>query len=657
VENSLKQNSFDVQGTCSDNGFPVTVSARAGSSIGDEKFLTCSGGSWSTSLDFSSLAEGAVVIRAEHIDEAQNLATPIEVSGTKQTGSPALGITTPAPNFFVNLANQDAFEVSGSCGAIGREVFVAAVPSSGESVTVSTSCTAGSVYSTSLNLSGFPDGDVLIRAEHADAAGNPSVPVEVSGLKDTRVPEISIQQPQPEFLLNQASGTALAASGTCSEHNASVYVRSKSNAQTGEQKEAICTAGVWEVSALSFENLPDGPVRVEVEHVGAAGNPSALVSVGGRKDVTAPEITLIGDNPLELLLCGSFEDPGATAVDNIDGAVEIVVSGHVEAHRAGQYSLTYRAEDSAGNLSEETRQIIVQSEQLGDVVFERGLVEAAQFLNISNEPTENYLLCGDISFEDSGFSGVSGEFSGFFEGQAYDLSDLNSVLFEETSVSARLQNFVIREPSVSESEAAASLVIMNRGLIEGVHVYGGEVIGGDQVGGLVSVNESEGRILESSTLIDSVKGDDQVGGLVALNRGTVENSYSQSFVESRLLAADETRVGGLVGEQGGDDSVIRFSYSAGEVVCAESSRTSCDSTYAGGLVGKKLEQSVVDSAWDTVASGIPSADPLEEFHSAGVGWTTEQMQDPESFGPLGLDWDLDSVWEVELGFYPKLRAQ
>jgi len=77
------------------------------------------------------------------------------------------------------------------------------------------------------------------------------------------------------------------------------------------------------------------------------------------KDTKSPKITLNGDNPLILELGQSFRDPGAVAIDDVDGNVEVSVSGSVDTEQLGTYTLTYSATDSAGNSASVKRVIKV----------------------------------------------------------------------------------------------------------------------------------------------------------------------------------------------------------------------------------------------------------------------------------------------------------
>jgi hypothetical protein len=76
-----------------------------------------------------------------------------------------------------------------------------------------------------------------------------------------------------------------------------------------------------------------------------------------KDDVTAPVVTLVGANPLNVAVGSTFTDPGATASDDVDGDLtsKIAVTGTISTTNAGTSTLTYSATDAAGNVGTATR--------------------------------------------------------------------------------------------------------------------------------------------------------------------------------------------------------------------------------------------------------------------------------------------------------------
>jgi hypothetical protein len=76
---------------------------------------------------------------------------------------------------------------------------------------------------------------------------------------------------------------------------------------------------------------------------------------------TPPVITVLGDNPLTLVIGNVFTDPGATATDAQDGDLtdEIITTGTstVDVNTLGDYTVTYTVEDSGGLTDLKTRTV------------------------------------------------------------------------------------------------------------------------------------------------------------------------------------------------------------------------------------------------------------------------------------------------------------
>ncbi len=228
----------------------------------------------------------------------------------------------------------------------------------------------------------------------------------------------------------------------------------------------------------------------------------------------------------------------------------------------------------------------------------------------------------------------------------------------------------------------------------------GSVSGYEDIGGLLGINR--GGIIDSYSLADveadytsgglvgdnqgsvvdcycsgTITARDQIGGLVGINRGIITASYSSATVNGRY------EVGGLVGYNSSsaeiDDcyangNVIGYSCVGGLVGnnvyvsrmgmilsgtilnCYSVAHVSGDYYYIGGLVGSFGDDGISGSFWDIQTSG-----QVDVY--AGVGKTTLEMQDPQTFIDAG--WDFvgapdkpGNTWaEPEGGGYPVLKWQ
>lgn len=89
------------------------------------------------------------------------------------------------------------------------------------------------------------------------------------------------------------------------------------------------------------------------------------------KDVEAPVITILGDNPINIYVEAVYSDPGATAIDYADGNVtsKITSTGTVNTSIPGTYYITYKVKDNANNEATATRTINVIDNVAPTVTF------------------------------------------------------------------------------------------------------------------------------------------------------------------------------------------------------------------------------------------------------------------------------------------------
>ena len=74
-----------------------------------------------------------------------------------------------------------------------------------------------------------------------------------------------------------------------------------------------------------------------------------------------PFIELAGDPLMEIKRGAEFVEPGATCVDDVDGEIEVMISGDVDTAKMGEYRRTYTCTDAAGNVYERVRVVTVVS--------------------------------------------------------------------------------------------------------------------------------------------------------------------------------------------------------------------------------------------------------------------------------------------------------
>jgi len=161
---------------------------------------------------------------------------------------------------------------------------------------------------------------------------------------------------------------------------------------TGDAEMELDNGAVYEEPGFSATDDCDGDVTelVAVEGTVDTGTPGTytltytVTDAGGNtataqrfvtvKDLTPPELTLLGDAVVELTIGNGFEEPGFTATDNSDGDLteQVQVSGEVNMYLPGTYTLTYTVTDAAGNTTEATRTVVmceIRAQVSGGVIY------------------------------------------------------------------------------------------------------------------------------------------------------------------------------------------------------------------------------------------------------------------------------------------------
>jgi len=315
---------------------------------------------------------------------------------------------------------------------------------------------------------------------------------------------------------------------------------------------------------------------------------------------------------------------------------------------------------------------------------------AEQMNAIGAEPSDwdrHFKLMADIDL--SGFKGAdyniiggwqsisfNRPFSGVFNGNdhaisnfSYSSPDASYVgLFGYVAGQADqevIKNLRIIDPNVDAEtgNGVGSLVgWLRNGTVTACSVEGGIVSGSIAVGGLVGTH---GPKSESATFpvpgpypppytisrccsTAVVLGRVSVGGLVGSNSGLVTDCYSAGPVSGDI------QVGGLVGANYRCTDGQCFS---GSVHDSYSISVVTGDYSVGGLVGDGFPDEVINSFWDTEASGLRTS-------AGGIGQTTAEMQTAGTFLDAGWDFagesanGIEDIWRLCEGTnYPRFVWQ
>lgn len=159
-----------------------------------------------------------------------------------------------------------------------------------------------------------------------------------------------------------------------------------------DECDALATADVIVGGVVDTAN--PGPYEITYEVTDASGNHSGVVRrTVVVADSQAPNVTLLGANPIVLECGAAFTDPGATATDACDGALPVTPSGAVDTAVPANYNITYTAVDGEGHSTSVQRTVIVQDTQ-DPVIALMG-------------STDIILECGE-AFDDPGYTAADG---------------------------------------------------------------------------------------------------------------------------------------------------------------------------------------------------------------------------------------------------------
>ena len=200
----------------------------------------------------------------------------------------------------------------------------------------------------------------------------------------------------------------------------------------------------------------------------AAGNSAEATRTVRVVDDVPPTITLAGPAVVELERDEPYWDPGATAEDEIDGAVETTARGEV-GEAAGEYALVYRAVDAAGNAAEATRAV---TRAPGDFMLDVNVFGEGEVRLAAGEATTPFRCEDGACFgrfregervELEATAGPGRRFDGWGEGMCDEIADGRCALAMDRNRIA-LPAFVSEEPLTMHDD----VVVLTPEQIEGL---------------------------------------------------------------------------------------------------------------------------------------------------------------------------------------------
>ena len=132
------------------------------------------------------------------------------------------------------------------------------------------------------------------------------------------------------------------------------------------------------ISNLDISNV--GTYNIIYYVIDNCGNDASATRIIHIVDTTAPEISLIGENPLIWNINVPYVDPGINLSDNYDMSLNPIVTNLVNIYETGIYSYKYTVIDNNNNKSELTRVVYV---------LDYTVLENIPIINISEDSSQN----------------------------------------------------------------------------------------------------------------------------------------------------------------------------------------------------------------------------------------------------------------------------
>ena len=187
-------------------------------------------------------------------------------------------------------------------------------------------------------------GEYTLTYTATDSSSNEAIPV-------TRTVEV-VDSQSPVITLSGSTTITIEAGTNYVEPGFSA-----TDSNEGDLSSSVIITGSVDSSNLGTYNLT---YNVSDSSGNSANTATRVINV---VDTTAPVISLLGDNPLNIDLGSSFTDPGAFANDNYDGIINsVVATGSPDTSVVGTYFIFYNVSDSEGNAAAQvTRTVVVGS--------------------------------------------------------------------------------------------------------------------------------------------------------------------------------------------------------------------------------------------------------------------------------------------------------
>ena len=264
---------------------------------GIEANATVNADSFSTSIDLSSIADGATLsLTADTTDSAGNAAPQVSVTDIiKDTVAPEIALGSVAGDDVIDGSEVTAVVIIGSTTGVEDGQTVSLAATDGNNTLEAKATVNADSFSATLDLSQLADSSgISVSAHVADSAGNQASTTEEGIVKDTLAPAISITAIAEDDIINSLEASAAEVVGNTSNvEDGQIVSLSITDGNTTIETTTGISANSFSVT-LDLSSLVDSSsISATANVADVSGNPAAPASKTAIiKDTVAPEIVL-----------------------------------------------------------------------------------------------------------------------------------------------------------------------------------------------------------------------------------------------------------------------------------------------------------------------------------------------------------------------------
>lgn len=174
---------------------------------------------------------------------------------------------------------------------------------------------------------------------------------------------------------------------------------------------------------------PEGIHNLNFYSTDVAGNAETVKTTSFKVDTTKPSLALVGSGAVAVEAGSAYTDAGASATDNLDGAIasRIGVANAVNTAKVGTYTVTYNVSDEAGNAAAavtRTVQVVDSTKPIITMLGGNPVTVEKNSVYTDAGATASDSLDGDISSKITAVSTVNTAAVGDYS-VVYSVADIN----------------------------------------------------------------------------------------------------------------------------------------------------------------------------------------------------------------------------------------